>query len=67
MGKIYQQNCFRKCDKMGLKEVRKCGGIVMDEQLDIEFKRKAYDAGNPFSLISIINDLVVFFDLEFVF
>ena len=28
---------------MGLKEVRKCGEIVMDEQLDIEFKRKAYD------------------------
>ena len=28
---------------MSLKEVRKCGGIVMDEQLDIEFKRKAYD------------------------
>ena len=33
----------RKCDKIGLREVRKCGGIVMDEQLDIEFKRKAYD------------------------
>ena len=28
---------------MSLKEVRKCGGIFMDEQLDIEFKRKAYD------------------------
>ena len=28
---------------MSLKEVRKCGGIVMDEQLDIEFKRKTYD------------------------
>ena len=28
---------------MSLKEVHKCGEIVMDEQLDIEFKRKAYD------------------------
>ena len=28
---------------MSLKEARKCGGIFMDEQLDIEFKRKAYD------------------------
>lgn len=28
---------------MSLKEARKCGGIAMDEQLDIEFKRKAYD------------------------
>ena len=54
MGKIYQLNCFRKCDKMSLKngrkcdkmslkKFRKCGGVVMDEQLDIEFKRKAYD------------------------
>ena len=28
---------------MSLKEARKCGGIFMDEQLDIEFKRKTYD------------------------
>ena len=33
----------RKGDKMSLKKFRKCGGVVMDEQLDIEFKRKAYD------------------------
>jgi hypothetical protein len=29
MEKIYQYNCFRKCDKISLKEVRKCGGIVI--------------------------------------